>query len=127
MRHKERERESSDPVAEEFGRFLRERFPDAKIEYEPQTFMSTRDEDGLPEGTTPDWRIEFPNGRIVFAEVTSAEKNGTDPKEKQKRVMKRSAPGIYYFVFYRQQLKLLQTKERYRKHDLNFPFPKLSH
>lgn len=110
-------------VEEEFGRFLRKRFPNAEVEYEPQTFMTN----GKPrEGATPDFRITLPSGRQVFVKVTTLPQKGgenlVDPKSRQKRVMKDQAPGVPFFVFYRETLLSLQAKKRYKNLNLRF-FP----
>lgn len=106
---------------EEFERFLRKRFPDATVEYQPQTFIT----DGHPqEGATPDFRIIFPNGREAFVEITTFPQKGgevlVDPKARQRRVMKNQAPGIPFLVFYRETLLALQAKKRYRHLNLRF-------
>lgn len=99
-------------VEKNFARLLIKRNPHLIVAYEPELFSLTTEE-GKQQGTTPDFRIYNPNtDRITFVELTRAEKNGTDPKEKQKRIMETAAPTIKYVVLYRRELAKIQKKHR---------------
>lgn len=114
----------------EVRRFLENRFPTAQIDYEPETFTSRAENGNVPKGSTPDFRIKLPTGKIqiLFVEATTAGYNGHgDPKARQKKIMKECAPNVPYVVLYREQLEKLQKIPKYRHLKLNFAldeFPK---
>lgn len=92
---------------QQFFIFLNKKLPNSKIIYQPFQFQ-IQDEDGRIRGTIPDFLIIKPDGTKIFVEITSAQLNGSDPKEKQKRVMRMVAPGEKYRVLYRHNLENIQ-------------------
>lgn len=112
--------QSLPPTEKEVQRFLEIRYPTAKIDYEPETFMSL--DQNTPKGTTPDFRVKRPGKRFptLFFEATRAEKNGYDPKAKDKGVMRERLPHIPYIVLYRQQLAKMEKMEKFKHLNLNF-------
>lgn len=89
--------------------FLKQVFPGADIVYEPEFFTATND-DGKTETTRPDFRVVRPDGKTIFIEITRNRKNGTDPKERDKMIMKKAAPNYLYVVLYADALLRIQRK-----------------
>ena len=97
-------------VAEQqFFMFVTERIPDAKIVHEPIEF-SIKDDDGNTNSTVPDFYIERSSSEGIVVEITTAsKKDNSDPKLKQKHVM-RHFPAVRYTVLYRENLMAIQAK-----------------
>jgi hypothetical protein len=107
-----------------FRVFLGEVFPDANISYEPEAFSATtyRHEKHptiadfalspmMGTATTrPDFRVIKPNGKKIYIEITKDRKNGTDPKLRDKEIMKKAAPNCAYVVLYGGTLMKIQKK-----------------
>ena len=82
--------------------------PTTKITYEPEQFIITDDEE-KSYCTTPDFKIEKPNGVILYIETTLAEKNGKDPKQTQKWIMS-NFQQIHYVVLYKHNLENIERQ-----------------
>jgi len=92
-----------------FRAYLELKFPEAEISYEAESF-SIINEFGKKETTTPDFRIVKPDGKRIFVEITKSSRNGTDPKERNRRIMKQAAPKDIYIVLYNKELKRIQRE-----------------
>ena len=99
------------PSERRFAKFLLQTNPGLIIEYEPEIF-SYVDENGKLKLTIPDFVIINPrqgeSARKTYVEITLAQLNGSDPKARQKEVMKNAAPDIHYTVLYAHNLKSVQ-------------------
>ena len=85
--------------------------PKLKEWYEPRLFEHINNENGKPEGTIPDFFVQNTTSphKGVFVEITTASGDSqTDPKVKQRRVMKSAAPNDRYVVLYREHLERIQ-------------------
>lgn len=93
--------------------FLRHKFPDWEITYEPVEIW-IHSQNGEKEGTIPDFGLRKPNDiTITLLEITTSRNNGTDPKENQKRIMREAAlPNVRFVVLYRENLKSIMSKHR---------------
>ncbi len=87
-----------------FASFLRRKQPHSKIRIEPHEFRTTFD-DGTTKSTVPDIYLEKKDGTIIYIEITHQELNGTDPKEKQKELMRTGFPDTRYVVLYQHNLQ----------------------
>lgn len=84
-------------------------FPDAiSISYEAKTFTS---HDGK-ETTKPDCEVVRRDGKTIYIEITKERRNGTDPKERERRIMREAAPNCPYVVLYNNTLKKIQEKHK---------------
>jgi hypothetical protein len=88
---------------------LEQIFPGGDITYEADPFTITN-ADGTRETTIPDHRIIRSDGKKIYIEVTKGKKNGTDPKGRERRIMKLAAPDVTYVVLYNNALKFIQRK-----------------
>lgn len=92
-----------------FRVFLERVFPGAEISYQAESFTAPND-NGIPETTIPDFRVIRPDGKIIFIEITKERRNGIDPKERDRKIMKKAAPNSPYVVIYADTLKKIQAK-----------------
>lgn len=88
--------------------FLEQVFPNANISYESTAFSAIID--GREKTTIPDFKVVRPDDKTIFIEITRDRRNGTDPKEIDRRIMKEAAPDSIYVVLYGGNLKKIQTK-----------------
>ena len=91
-----------------FYLFLKQTYKDARISYEARTFSAFID--GKMRTTKPDFEIVESDGKITFMEITKSRKNGTDPKEIDKKIMEIAVPNCPYLVFYAGELKQIQRE-----------------
>jgi len=95
---------------QQFFLLLKAKLPQrTTVDYESQIFISSNG-GGRIEATVPDFIITKPNGVKIAIEITTENQNGTDPKEKQKRVMRTVAPELRYVVLYRENLMAIQRR-----------------
>lgn len=92
-----------------FRVFLGKVFPDANISYEPESF-SAINYHFARETTRPDFRVIRPQGKTIYIEITKDRRNGTDPKLREKEIMKKAAPNCIYVVLYGETLLKIQKK-----------------
>lgn len=95
------------PAEQQFFLLLKKKLPTSRIVYQPKLFQMENGDNKI-QGTAPDFLIIKPDGTEIFVEITSAQINGKDPKEKQKRVMSAVAPEKKYVVLYRHNLENIQ-------------------
>jgi hypothetical protein len=109
-----------------FRVFLDKVFPNANIAYEPEPFSAIiyrrEKHPTIPDfaldpmmgaaTTRPDFRITKPNGKKIYIEITKDRKNGTDPKQDDKEIMRIAAPNYPYVVLYGDTLLSIQRKYR---------------
>lgn len=92
--------------------FLLQIYPEGtKISYEAEPF-TRKNEKGEDESTIPDYKIIKPSGKTIYIEITKDRKNGSDPKERERKIMKQAAPDSPYIVLYCDALKRIQKKHR---------------
>ena len=100
-----------DPVERAFAYFLLRRGKGRfVIIHEPQLFKCD-DGGGGQIGTVPDFYIRKQGSQITggaYVEITRSERTEPDPKEKQRRVMRESAPREKYVVLYGGNLENIQ-------------------
>jgi hypothetical protein len=95
-----------------FRVFIEPYFPiGTKYFYQPDEFTAIIN--GKKETTRPDLKIVRPDGKkIIRMEFTKGKRNGTDPKEREKEIMKQAAPNDIFVALYCNNLKRMQMKFR---------------
>lgn len=88
--------------------FLTKIFPDSEIYYESTSF-TIKNGNGKEE-TVPDFKVVNPDGKTIFIEITKGRRNGSDPKERERRIMKEASPNTPYIVLYNEDLKKIQME-----------------
>jgi hypothetical protein len=106
------EKSIPDRTVRMFRVFIEESYPEGTVFlYQSESF--TANIDGKEETTCPDLKIVRPGGKkIIRVELTKSKRNGTDPKERERKIMKQKAPNDIFVALYCDNLKRIQTKHK---------------
>jgi hypothetical protein len=95
-----------------FRVFIEPYYPEG-TEFFYQSEPHTATIDGKEETALIDLKIVRPNGKkIIEIEITKSKRNGTDPKERERKIMKQKAPDRIFVPLYCDNLKKMEIKNK---------------